>query len=205
MVGDLPYYLPAACRLIYLGLLALLLVRVEFGPVKGIISARSTLNIAAFAFLALAGLTVFAGSNRDLEGATLGKRSWPLFAAILAPIPLWALNALFLFDDYVHLATAAQESWQAVVHRSFLDHPIGGDGFFRPLGNLYFWVNFRWAGWSTEAWHACSLVHTCCQYPASMGLLTPNGLFVGSFFFWNFVLCLARLECGSGLLDSRIV
>ncbi len=79
----------------------------------------------------------------------------PVIAAMAAYAP--SLPYPFLFDDYVHLSNAAGESFSGMLRRVLLDHPSGGDMFFRPLGYVSYWLNFRWAGFSPIAWHTYGL------------------------------------------------
>jgi hypothetical protein len=146
----------------YLVASVLLLLRVFLGP----FAIRSPLNLESFTFLffALAVLSV-----KRLKGtltpqiatnraATIGSG---LFIAALTVAVYWrSIHTPFLFDDYTHLALARSETWSAVVTRSLLTHPQGGDYFFRPLGYLSYWLDYRWAGDSAALWHSWNvLVH----------------------------------------------
>jgi len=59
----------------------------------------------------------------------------------------------FLSDDYVILHHA---SFNPPTVPASLRTP-GGDGAFRPLGNLYYAVVYKFAGYNPLAWHLCSL------------------------------------------------
>ncbi len=107
------------------------LLRVWLGPIAGLVSARSTLNVEAFAFLSFVALL----SLRRLERKVA-----------LAP------------PNYIHLARPSPAApLQEIFHTAFLQHPDGGDGFFRPLGVLYYWSVSRWAGTKPDAWHFCGV------------------------------------------------
>ena len=63
-----------------------------------------------------------------------------------------------LFDDYTDLKMAAHETFAQVVG-AFHIHPKGGVAFFfRPLGDLTYWVDFKWAGVNPFPWHLWNLV-----------------------------------------------
>ena len=115
------------------------------------------------AFIAFVASLAF-GERASLSGggAAAKRDSFWLFVVLLAGAAALAYgraaSAPFLFDDYVHLTNAATESLSGVLRRTLVEHPAGGDLFFRPLGSLYYWFNFRWAGYSPEAWHVCNLV-----------------------------------------------
>jgi hypothetical protein len=80
-----------------------------------------------------------------------------LCVAAIGPF-LIGLKVPFVFDDYIHLARPSPAApLQAIFHTAFLEHPNGGDGFFRPLGVLYYWSVSQWAGTSPAAWHFCGL------------------------------------------------
>ncbi len=159
-------YLSSGLRLIFVACVALLLLRTWNGPVSGLISNRSTLNIAAIAFLTFLATQWGIG----LQSCRLASRPSPLtwlsqpciLAAILAAAAsapyLLTLNTPFLFDDFVNIrAAAAPEPIPALLTRLFLSHSTAADGFFRPLGILYFWLTFKWAGWNPAAWHLSGL------------------------------------------------
>jgi hypothetical protein len=141
--------------------LALLFVRVWFGAVKGLISVRSTLNVEAVAFVCFCGWLI---------GPRCGQRAQPargssnvgllaiggVCAATLAAFTRGQLFP-FIFDDYVHLMFVSSESWRALVERVVIHHPIGGDMFFRPLGDLAFQLVYQWAGFDFRWWHLSGL------------------------------------------------
>lgn len=75
----------------------------------------------------------------------------------------WRLSALtlgyaFVFDDYVHLGNASMETAAAMLQRALWCHPQGQDVFFRPLGYISYWLNFRWAAFGPTAWHTYCLL-----------------------------------------------
>jgi len=137
----------------------LLVVRAFLGPS----AIRSPLNLESFTFLLFACAILSAKStatepNRDRQEAVAHS----LCIAALTVAVYWrSIQTPFLFDDYTHLALARTETWSAVVARSLLTHPQGGDYFFRPLGYLSYWLDYRWAGESPVLWHSWNvLVHT---------------------------------------------
>jgi hypothetical protein len=138
----------------------LLLLRAFLGP----FAIRSPLNLESFTFLlfafaVLSGRTSVASTepNRDRQEAVVHC----LCIAALTVTVYWrSIQTPFLFDDYTHLALARSETWSAVLARSLLTHPKGGDYFFRPLGYLSYWLDYRWAGENAALWHGWNvLVH----------------------------------------------
>jgi hypothetical protein len=141
--------------------LALLLLRVWVGPIKGLISARSTLNVSAVAFLCFCGSLVKPILQPGTPPVWLSFRGrWlavagVLLATVAAFIPnLWFP---FLFDDYVHLLFVSNESWRTLIERVLIHHPTGGDMFFRPLGDLTFQLVYQWSGFDFRRWHLTGL------------------------------------------------
>jgi hypothetical protein len=146
---------------ILLASLALLLVRVWFGPLPGLISLRTTLNVEAAAILALGGWLL----TRNRETVTVpapspAYRPAPLAIAVCVATALAfspSIPAPFLFDDYRHLMFAVNESWRALFNRVVLHHPTGGDLFFRPLGDFVFLWLYQWAHFDFRWWHAAGV------------------------------------------------
>ena len=115
----------------YLVASVLLLLRALLGP----FAIRSPLNLESFTFLFFAFAIIKDKPIPQIainRAATIGS---VLFIAALTIAVYWrSIQTPFLFDDYTHLALARSETWSAVVARSLLTHPQGGDYFFRPLG-----------------------------------------------------------------------
>jgi hypothetical protein len=119
---------------------------------------RAVLNLSAAAFLAVVGV-LFARSRTKFSVEPKPWRSIWCFIPVITAMVAYAesLNYPFLFDDYVHLSNASSESFSGMLRRVLFDHPSGGDMFFRPLGYVSYWINFRWAGFSPALWHAYGL------------------------------------------------
>jgi hypothetical protein len=145
----------------------LLLLRVFLGP----FAIRSPLNLESFTFLFLVFAIISARTPLANQHGSVLSRYWGhplgqavvhcLFLATITVAVYWrSIQTPFLFDDYTHLALARSETWSAVVARSLLTHPQSGDYFFRPLGYLSYWLDYRWAGENAALWHGWNvLVH----------------------------------------------
>ncbi len=139
----------------------MLLLRVWIGPIKGLISARSTLNVSAVAFLCFCGCLIKPGLSQGPRPVSLSFRSRPLAIAgvLLATVGAFipSLWFPFVFDDYVHLLFVSSESWRMLIERVLIHHPSGGDMFFRPLGDLSFELIYQWSGFDFRRWHLTGL------------------------------------------------
>ncbi len=145
--------------------LSLLLMRVWMGPLGRLVSVRSTLNVEAIAFLALC-LCLLTRHSRSPsphgpssnDRAGLGLIFAIGVASAAAYIP--GITCPFLFDDYRHLMFAVNETWRELLSRVVLNHPTGGDLFFRPLGDFAILALYDWAHFDFRLWHvAGTLTH----------------------------------------------
>jgi hypothetical protein len=102
-----------------------------------------------------------------------------------------SVAAPFLFDDYTHLAMAGGETLPALLHRVLVDHPSGGDLFFRPLGELYYWLLWRLDGVNPVPWHLAGITLHCANtllvYGLARRLDIPGiaAFFGAAFFAWT--------------------
>ncbi len=138
-----------------------LTIRIYSSPGAGIIPVRSTLNISAIAFLLfVASILGRKSSAHEFDPTPPPSRFIYIILALAAVAPfLPSLNTPFLSDDYAHLWHASEgASFTSALREAFAIHPIGGDGFFRPIGLLFYWIVFRVAGWSPAAWHVYAFV-----------------------------------------------
>ncbi len=92
---------------------------------------------------------------------------------VLTILPfLITLNAPLLHDSYAQVAEASRETWRNVL--LFFVHPSGKDLFFRPLGYLTYWLDFKWAGYEPFRWHLWNLTlhvaNNCLIYALAMQL-----------------------------------
>jgi hypothetical protein len=71
------------------------------------------------------------------------------------------LRTPFLYDDYTHITDASRFTWRSVAQ---LFGPVTGRGlFFRPVGFLFYWLTYLWAGANPAWWHATSIaLHAAC-------------------------------------------
>ena len=81
---------------------------------------------------------------------------WVAQLLACATLPfLITLNAPLLHDSYAHVTAAASERFGDVL--TFFRRPSGSDLFFRPLGYISYWVDFKWAGYEPARWHISNL------------------------------------------------
>lgn len=76
---------------------------------------------------------------------------------------LITLDAPLLHDSYAHVAEAATETFSQAL--AYFTHPSANDLFFRPLGYLSYWLDYRWAGTNATLWHFSNLllhIANCC-------------------------------------------
>jgi hypothetical protein len=94
-----------------------------------------------------------------------------------ATLPFFiTLNAPLLHDSYAHVTGAATERLRDVL--TFFWHPSANDLFFRPLGYISYWIDFKWAGYEPGRWHIWNLVfhaaNTFLVYILSRSLSFPR-------------------------------
>jgi hypothetical protein len=120
---------------------------------------KATIHLeSASASAFIAGLCLRARKARSAKVAAAGL-------PLLTIVPfLITLKAPFLFDSNAHLVNASQQSFQRAL-RFFYGHPALSDFFFRPLGYMDYWLEYRWAGFSPVLWHAGSIaLHVFAVY-----------------------------------------
>jgi len=66
-----------------------------------------------------------------------------------------------------HLQRASKATWDSIL-RLFVTRQTTGDLFFRPIGYLSYWLDYKWAGTDAVRWHAWNLavhgLNTCLVY-----------------------------------------
>jgi hypothetical protein len=131
---------------------------------------RGLLNASSFIFVSFALLTVLYGRS---GGPTDGTSKPNYFArgrfAVLSVGVIWVVATIaylpsladpFLFDDYTHLSNAARQSGSELIANALFVRPKAGDFFFRPVGYVSYWLDYRWAGHDSLRWHLWNvLVH----------------------------------------------
>ena len=138
-------------------------MRVWFGPLGRLVSVRSTLNVEAIVFLA------FVACLLTSQNVTIARSSASLsdtrqrvllslisISAALAFVP--GVTCPFLFDDYRHLMFAINESWHDLLNRVIVNHPTGGDHFFRPLGDFAILGIYDIAHFDFTLWHLAGIL-----------------------------------------------
>ena len=123
----------------------------------GRVETHSLLNAQGWFGLSLT-MLVFVMSTRSpaKEPAALDRRD-VLYAALMSALAVAAcwrvLGIGFLSDDFILVRRALKEEfWLAATFTQG-----GGDGFYRPLGNLSFHLTAALAGGNAVLWHAGSL------------------------------------------------
>lgn len=147
------------------------LLRFEFwGSFRLILPVQSPVNaesIIALDFLLIVFLRVRSQRDYGKVARTAPHIVFIACTAIVAFVPFSiTIGAPLVHDSYTHVGEAATETWRQV--RAFFTHPSGGDLFYRPLGYLSYWLDFRWAGYDPFRWHLWSVifhvVNTCLVY-----------------------------------------
>jgi hypothetical protein len=121
----------------------------HFGPlaVNSPLNAESVFGLSATALLLLNSEPNPPPEPREVRHSVF----WLLAILLVAAAALWgALSFPLVFDDYT-LVRQAQDMRPAALEYSFT-HP-GGDGFFRPLGNLSLHFDALWAAQDPFRWH----------------------------------------------------
>lgn len=149
----------AALLIVFLGAAATLLRFAFGGPFKLILPVQSPINaesIIGLSFALLVCVPKLKGGQAQTETRSFSARQ-AAGVVILASLPfLITLNAPLLHDSYAHVAEAASSTFTEAVR--FFTRPSPNDFFFRPLGYLSYWVDFRWADYDPLRWHAWNLV-----------------------------------------------
>jgi len=136
--------------------------RILVGPLDRPIPIHSPLN--AEGLFATAGLLLVLFRARR-SGGTERERTpegWDPVAAVAITVTTiaafaWTARFYFLSDDFLLLghASAPFPGWWRL-----LSTP-GGDGFFRPVGYISYFLSSKWAASNSEAWHWIGiLMHT---------------------------------------------
>jgi len=141
-----------------------LLARIVAGFLSPLPASRGLLNASSVAFLAFIFLTISYGRSsaavKRISSQNYGALALGVIGAVAVVSYLPSLRDPFLFDDYTHLSNAARLTWSEMLASALFTHPAAGDPFFRPLGYISYWLDYRWAGYHSERWHLWNvLVH----------------------------------------------
>ncbi len=147
------------CVLLLVAMSTILIARLIFGPFALLLPVRSAANPEGWVGLAATG-AILAASRRHspAKSQESGKACpFPEVAACLILVTwltFWrTIHFSFLSDDFIVVRYASQFPPAL----SSLFAAPGGDGFFRPIGNLSLAVTALWAGYNPVAWHAAAI------------------------------------------------
>jgi hypothetical protein len=130
------------------------LARMILGPFHLGLSVNSPLNaegLVAVSFL----LALLLRKTQSNTSDTTRLSPAVLILCGFAFLP--TLNAPLLHDSYLHVGLAAAESWTTMLRHSFIGYSGQSGPFFRPLGFMTFWIDYRWAGINPSLWHLWNL------------------------------------------------
>lgn len=142
----------------------LIILRSALGPLDRPVGVHSPLNaesIFAVSFLLLLTLRSrpfeSAHSRSSAVGFIQTARVFALLLAISFLLYLPTLRSPLLHDSYGHLAVASGETFQDIL-RQFYTRQTSGDFFFRPIGYLTYFIDYRWAGANPVRWNAWNVI-----------------------------------------------
>jgi hypothetical protein len=157
---------------------ALLAIRFVAGPFRSaLVAVNSPVNAAATVAVSFV-LLVLIGA-RGAAGPAQGRSTaWVDLAVLIAAtvVAFWPnLRSPLVYDDYRHIMEASHANWR-ILADAFQRVPGGHGLFFRPVGFISYWLDYRWAGGHAIRWHLWSLAahaaNTCLVYLLLMRLRT---------------------------------
>lgn len=139
-------------------------------PVQSPINAESIIGLAFLIAIFLRARSYCATPRADLS---LPHSFFVAYAGLAALCPfLITINAPLVHDSYAHVGRAATEGWREAL--AFFTHPSGGDLFFRPIGYVTYWLDFKWAAYDPFRWHLWNVVvhvmNCCLVYALAINL-----------------------------------
>jgi hypothetical protein len=141
-----------------IGAAAILCLRASVGPVHlGPFTVGSLLPLEQIFWVVLILLGLLARNGPAMESGKNGAAPLLPIGGTLILVALffcWNLHDSFLSDDYILIGRTSLDL-QAV--KGYFTNP-GGDGAFRPIGDLYFALAGHWAGLEPWKWHLCGLI-----------------------------------------------
>ena len=147
---------------VFVGSSAVLLRFIISGPFKFILPVSSPVNaecIVAVSFLLLTLVRSLPRTGTSLQRSGGYSRATlvPLGIIVLVTLTAYlrALDQPFLFDDYGHVSMLSHLSVHDILARFYSPQP---DIFFRPLGFLWYYLDFHWAGFNPFLWHISNLL-----------------------------------------------
>jgi hypothetical protein len=151
---------------------ALLAIRFVAGPFRcALVTVNSPVNAGAAVAVSFLLLAVLAAKNPAgplQEPGTTG--CWLDLTVLVAATAaaFWPnLRSPFVYDDYTHIVETSHATWR-ILADAFKPVPGGHGLFFRPVGFICYWLDYRWAGGHAFRWHLWSLgahaANTCLVY-----------------------------------------
>lgn len=156
---------------------ALLAIRLVVGPFRsGLVTVNSPVNAGAAVAVSFVLLALIAAKNpagplpESCTARALPRPVWVDLTVLVAATALafWRnLGSPFVYDDYGHIVQTSHATWR-ILADAFQREPGGHGLFFRPVGFISYWLDYRWAGGHAVRWHLWSLAahaaNTCLVY-----------------------------------------
>ena len=148
----------------------LLCARAFLGPFHFLFSLHSPLNLESVTAVSL--LLLFCISSdtaSDRNDRSSGKQTLSCLGLMAVTILFFwkTLDAPFVHDSYGHIQVASKATWSSIL-KLFVTRQTTGDLFFRPMGYLSYWLDYKWAGTDAVRWNAWNVavhgLNTCLVY-----------------------------------------
>src|ERR1017187_1665460 len=132
---------------------ALLAIRLVVGPFRsGLVTVNSPVNAGAAVAVSFVLLALIAAKNpagplpESCTARALPRPVWVDLTVLVAATALafWRnLGSPFVYDDYGHIVETSQPTWR-ILAGAFQREPGGHGLFFRPVGFISYWLDYRW-------------------------------------------------------------
>jgi hypothetical protein len=138
---------------------AVIALRMFPGPMRLVVSVPTAFNIEGL-FGAI--VTILLLTRPDGAGATAGSSAarWIAIGSVVVVVAaavslLPSLSVGFLSDDFSLLTKEGRDTWSSAF-AAF--HTPGRNGFYRPVGDLALFLDFRRAGLNAVQWHVSAIL-----------------------------------------------
>ena len=124
---------------------------------------HALMNVEGIIALSFLGLAYARGAQAELtrSAARLDAVAIALIVTAVAAAFIPNLQTPFLYDDFTHITDASGSTWRTAAAQ--FGQSAGRGLFFRPLGFLFYWLYYLWAGADPTWWHAGNIgLHAVC-------------------------------------------